>query len=183
MSNIPEFAPGCFGSALAFKPNEGICTACVFRQQCEPAHQIAFEALRAELGIDTPATRGRPAVVEQSRRDLFERDPSAMTLPKKVQDLIARIDRGNYEVRANLSRNVNPFTGKIPFLSIITELLLRYGKPVTVPVLTIAFVMKLEWQEDTAKAHARIGLAALKHLGIVEQDGDEFTLNKSVLVG
>ncbi len=183
MTNIPEFAPGCYGSALAFKESEGVCLACVFRSQCQPLHEANLAALREELGVPNVVKRGRPKVVDEAREALFARDPGALSLPKKVQDLIARIDRGNFEVKSHFARGENPFAGKIPFLAVATEVLLKFSRPVDVPVLTAAFVMKLNWQEDTAKAHARIMLSAFQHLGFIEQQDDGYVAKRDHYVG
>jgi len=174
MTEIPNFAPGCFGSALAFKSEDVVCSNCPFAAACEPAHLEARRLLRERYGLQTTQEvvraeiSARKAEKEERSRAL---DPSALTLPKKTQELIQRLDRGQYDVVGKLQRGENPFGSAIPFMRVLCHLLLK-GFQLRQDTLTTAFAKQFNWQSGTAAAHARMAIQALEHVGAVEnRDG------------
>ncbi|OWZ90469.1 hypothetical protein B9J07_28195 [Sinorhizobium sp. LM21] len=176
MTTIPEFSPGCFGSAVAFKKEDTVCRACPFAEMCEPAHMEAQTALRERYGIRTTqqvlsdAKQQREA--EKAARQAAK-DPATLVLPKKTQDLIDRLDRGNYDVKGKFSRGENPFGQSMRFMQIVGHLLIHLKNArLDRQLLAAAFVKKLEWQQGTADAHARMAIQALEHIGaITNNDG------------
>ncbi|SCW95770.1 hypothetical protein [Ancylobacter rudongensis] len=163
-TNVPEFAPGCFGSALAYRETDSICTACVFAGRCKPLHLQAQAALRARFGIELTETQKRRI----QRAANPPAHPAEMTVPKKVQALIDRFDNTNSRVAEQLGQGVNPFATTLPFMRIVCHLLLNYAKPIDRGLLATAFASRLNWQQDTAEAHARMAIQALTHIGAVD---------------
>lgn len=176
MTTIPQFSPGCFGSAIAFKKDDVVCRGCKFAALCEPAHLEAQAALRERYGIKTSAEvfaeRDRKRAEEKAIREA-SRDQSVLSLPKKTQELIDRLDRGNYDVKGKFSRGENPFGASMRFMEIVGHLLLNLkGVRLDRPLIATAFVRKLGWQQGTADAHARMAIQALEHVGaIINNDG------------
>jgi hypothetical protein len=66
------FAPGCFGSALAFDLDDPTCQTCVFASQCQPVHVQSVATLEA-----TFAQHGDPAVEAKEKRNQKERSSYA----------------------------------------------------------------------------------------------------------
>lgn len=176
MTTIPEFSPGCFGSAVAFKKEDTVCRGCPFALQCEPAHLAAQSALRERYGIKTTqqvlADQKQARDADKAARQAAK-DPATLVLPKKTQDLIDRLDRGNYDVKGKFARGENPFGQSMRFMQIVGHLLLNLkGVRLNRPLLAAAFVKKLDWQQGTADAHARMAIQALEHIGaITNNDG------------
>lgn len=173
MTTIPQFAPGCYGSALAFKEDDSVCMGCVFKAQCQPVHIEARAALRTRLGIVTPeeakiAKAAAPAAPKAAFKD---QSAAALALPKKVQELVDKLDRGGYNVVESLKNGQNPFGAALPYMKIAAHLLIALaprGKSIDRQLLTTAFVSKLGWQENTSEAHARMAIQALTHIGAVD---------------
>lgn len=162
MTNIPNFAPGCFGSALAFQTDNSVCRACPFADRCQPLHEQNLAALREKFGI-TAVRRGpklKPAVSPTG-------DGSEMVLPVKVRRLIEKLDTANLRVAENIAKRINPFEGKSPFMQIACHLLMNLKRPLDRQLLAMAFVQKLSWKQNTADAHARMALQALAHIGVI----------------
>lgn len=179
MTTIPQFAPGCFGSALAFKEDDSVCQGCVFKAQCEPVHVEARVALRARLGI--PSLQEVKAAAAAPKAAFKDQSPEALALPKKVQELVDKLDRGGYNVVESLKRGENPFGASMPFMKIAAHLLLALAprnKSIDRDLLTTAFVSKLGWQENTAEAHARMAIQALTHIGAVTNDNGAILLRR-----
>ena len=176
MTTIPEFSPGCFGSAVAFKKDDTVCRSCPFAEQCEPAHLEAQQALRERYGVKTTqqviAHNKQVREAEKAARQAAK-DPAALVLPKKTQVLIDRLDRGNYDVKGKFARGENPFGQSMRFMQIVGHILLRLKDGgLDRQLLAAAFVKKLEWQQGTADAHARMAIQALEHIGaITNNDG------------
>src|SRR5690606_2664164 len=88
MTSIPNFAPGCFGSALAFQPDHAVCRGCKFVEQCRPMHEENLARLRAELNVKDKRQR-----FEMSEPTQVNPNPGAKVLPKKVREYCERLDR------------------------------------------------------------------------------------------
>jgi hypothetical protein len=169
MTTIPPFSPGCFGSALAFKEDDVACRSCKFAGECKPMHLSAQKALRERYGIQTT----QEVIADEKAKRSEEKaaraaaiDPAALTLPKKVQELILRLDRGNYDIVRKLQNGENPFGASMKFMALVAHLLLRLPQ-VDKGLITTAF-----WQENTAEAHARMAIQALEHVGAIDnRDG------------
>ncbi|SOC90118.1 hypothetical protein SAMN05216358_0142 [Rhizobium sp. AN5] len=176
MTTIPQYAPGCYGSAVAFKKDDTVCRGCKFASMCEPAHLEAQAVLRERYGIKTSAQvyaeRDRRLAEERAEREA-NRPADMLVLPKKTQELIDRLDRGNYDVKGKFSRGENPFGASMKFMQIVGHLLLNLKNTrIDRALIATAFVKKLDWQQGTADAHARMAIQALEHIGaICNQDG------------
>jgi len=162
MTDIPNFAPGCFGSALAFQPDNTICQACPFNSQCQPLHEQNLAALRQRFGIQ-PTRRGPKLKPAASPTD----DPASMVLPVKVRRLIEKLDISDLRITEKIKQGINPFEGRSPFMQVACHLLMRLGRPLPRPLLAQALVQKLGWQKNTADAHARMAFQALAHIGVI----------------
>lgn len=173
MTDIPQFSPGCFGSAIAFKATDSACVACPFAALCEPEHVKAQAALRLRLGIETTYTRKVSKKAEGASVD-----PSALTLPKKTRELVERLDRGNFDIVGSLKRGENPFMNAMPFMKLACHFLLRLQQPFSAKGLSTAYVTKLGWQQSTADAHARMAVQALTHIGAVDNVDGMITLRR-----
>jgi hypothetical protein len=162
MTQIPEFAPGCFGSALGFRGADMVCRACQFASACEPVHLMVQEQLREKFGIkpklEPVAARPTPL------------DPAAIKLPKKVRDLLDRLDQGDFDIVGSLRRGANPFGATMPFMAVACHLLLRRAEPFGRDYLAAALSHKFGWQPETAQEHARIAIYALLHVGAVNSN-------------
>lgn len=170
---IPEFSPGCFGSALAFRKEDMVCKNCKFASACEPVHLSMQAQLREKFGI-------MPRKVKVQKVQAQEQvDPAALQLPKKVQDLLSKLDAGNYDVVRKLQSGENPFGAAIPYLSLACHLFLRIEQPLNRDMLTTAFMKKFNWQKSTSSEHARIAIYALMHVGAIHNNDGQLTLRKA----
>lgn len=165
MTTIPPFSPGCFGSALSFRKEDMVCRACMFSAQCEPVHIDSKNMLRERFGIIVKEPRRKKEVEIDLNQTA---DPARLSLPKKVFELMERVDRGGFDILAKLSRGENPFDGRLPFLAVACHLLLKMKEPVTRDLLTAALVHQFKWKENTAESHSRMSIQLLEHVGAVE---------------
>lgn len=154
---IPAFAPGCFGSALAYQAEHAVCKNCVYQAQCEPLHQANLAKLRAHFQI-----KERYKVKERSPEEVA----TGVSLPKKVRDLVDRLDNSNLMVTEKLARGENPFAEGFAFLKIAAHILLK--RPTDQKTLVAAYMLKTKMTRDTAVAHARMAIQALVHIGAVD---------------
>ena len=161
-------APGCYGSALTFDVGSAECSQCMFAVQCGPKSEARMRYLREKLNLPMPKTKAKPPVAAQAR-------PVEMSLPKKVVDLLERIERAGIRVTESLSQGHNPFT-KPMFLRVACHLLLHLPDGIDMPTLTRALAKKLEWQEATAAAHAIQARQALIALGAAEEHNGKLRL-------
>lgn len=172
MTEIPPFSPGCFGSAIAFKKDDVACGSCKFAEACEPRHLEAQQALRERHGVKTRDKISEEKKAAKETKKAAPVDPAALVLPKKVQELLTRLDRGNYDIVGSLRRGENPFGSAMPFMKLACHLLLRLPMPLSQKGLSTAFATKFGWKENTSDAHARMAIQALVHVGAVDmRDG------------
>ncbi len=163
MSNIPDFAPGCYGSALAYDDAAPICQVCKFAGECKPLHLSNLEALQEALHIPKRKTAVRREVEAPAASP-------EMTLPVKVRALVDKLDRSSLRVTERLARGENPFLDTSSnFLKIVGHLLVRANRPLSRRDFAMAFQMKLHWTPGTADSHARMAMQALTHIGAVDE--------------
>lgn len=153
---IPQSSPGCFGSALAYQKGSVVCAKCPFESDCAGLHTQNLAALREKLGISPKTTPTRRAEV---------------AVPKKVQEIVARINAAGINVRESLRNGQNPFPQNMMVLRIAAHALLKMKQPVDRDFLAACIMNRLKWSEETADAQARIAVQTLAHLGAVEVDG------------
>jgi len=166
--NIPAYSPGCFGSALTFKATDLVCQRCPFAAQCQPAHEVSLQLLRQKFGIAALPVK---EVVSTPVREVPV-DPTLLAMPKKVQALVAKLDKGNYDVVGKLQRGENPFGAALPYMAVACHALLRLGRPMDKDFLSTAFMKQFGWQKQNADEHVRIAFSALLHVGaVVSNDG------------
>lgn len=168
MVRPPNFAPGCFGSPLVYSTSDMVCANCRFFAECGETNKVTREKLRQLLGMskvpDFQAMR-RERVKPVAAQPV---DESGMVLPRKVRELIERLDRDQLDIKGSLSRGVNPFPkGKADFLRLFCHLLLKLPR-LPRDTLETAFMQALGHQSSTAKANARMAFAALEHIGAIE---------------
>ncbi|OCP22016.1 MULTISPECIES: hypothetical protein [unclassified Ensifer] len=165
---IPPFAPGCFGSALAFDDQAPVCSVCKFAESCRPLHEHNLQILRDRVGVKGKGSK-------KAKNPLVDRppaDPAKLTVPKKVQELVDKLDKSNLRVTESFTKGVNPFASSSSFLKIAGHLLLKLRQPLDRQTLAYAFTSKLGWTEGTADSHARMTIQALTHIGaVVNIDG------------
>lgn len=172
MTQIPEFSPGCFGSALGFRATDMLCRRCEFAAQCEPVHVLMKEQLREKFGIVAKKVK---APVEKKAVPV---DPVAIVLPKKLQDLLDRLNNFGFDIINKLSRKVNPFDQSMPGLWVACALLTKMDMPISRDLLTTALMRKMKWQEPQARESASIAVYALLHVGAVRSLDGKISLKE-----
>lgn len=154
-------APGCYGSALTFDVGSAECSQCMFASQCGPKSEARMRYLREKLQLPMPKIKSKAPVDVQARA-------VEMSLPKKVVELLERIERAGIRVTESLKAGHNPFI-KPAFLRVTCHLLLHLKDGIDTPTLTTALARKLDWQTGTAAAHAIQARQALIALGTAEE--------------
>lgn len=161
MTDIPDFAPGCFGSALAYEETTPVCQVCKFATECRPMHQRNLTALQTALRI--------PARKTMAPKRIASPNSGGMTLPVKVQGLVDKFDRSDLRITEHFAKGENPFQQSgMNFLKIVGHMLIKAARPLTRQDFSMAFQMKLNWSAGTADSHARMAIQALQHIGAVD---------------
>ncbi len=142
-------APGCFGSALCFQAGSPECSSCPFQGACQPAAQRRTQELRTLLGLALKEPRLKKPIMPPVAPDAAQR-----TLPKKVEELLGRIERAGIRVTDSLNAGLNPFAKGPTFLKMACHLLLRMPEGFTRQQLQQGLMTKLAWTQATANAHA-----------------------------
>lgn len=176
MTNLPEWAqPGCYGQALTYSDEQAECAACPFAATCKVEHLAAIARLREQHGIVIrPRTRMPPADEEAAPR----RSLNGFTLPKKVEELLTRIDEAGIKVCEALAKGKNPFGGAFRFMRVTSHLLLHAPAGVTREHLITAFESYFQWSRGTAAAHATQAFTALKALGAAQEQNGRLILKR-----
>lgn len=151
--------------------------SCPFSEGCAKVGAEQLIRRRAELGIVAKAPR--PKVV-RTPRVVTEPQMAAGVLteglPKKVEELLVRIERAGIRVTEALNKRENPFTTTPAFLRVTCHLLLHLRGGIDRKTLMQAFVKKLGWSEGTAAAHATQAFQALTALGAAAEQNGRLTL-------
>lgn len=164
---IPEFSPGCFGSAVTFKRTDMICTACVFCSACEPVHLASKLALQQKLGVVLHQTPAKEKIKPEPI------NPTRIVLPEKVQRLIETIDKGGFNIIQSLKEGRNPFDLKFPYLAVFCHMLMRANAPFSRDLLQAAYTTRLRVSPAVARENAAIAIVVLMHVGAVRSvDGN-----------
>lgn len=175
MTTIPAFAPGCFGSALAFQKDHSICRDCKFSAECEPLHNENIKRLREELGIERRSTMGSTAHPASRNVAL-----AGSTLPKKVDEIVARIQAMGLDIAGKMRNGENPFSaGNAKFLRVGALIFLRADFSVTTDLLSRLYVRKLECKANTAEAYARMALQIFDHFGAIEKSDGGYRIRRN----
>lgn len=164
-----SLAPGCFGLGMVYRDSAKECISCPFQAQCAPLAATRLTAVRTELGIVERKKVSRPKPVETA-------PAGALTdYPKKVIELMERIDRAGIKVTEMLAARQNPFRSSPVFMRVTCHLLLGLGS-IRRDVLQRALMSKLEWSEGTATAHAMQASQLLQALGAATEANGIITL-------
>ena len=158
MTNKPDLAPGCFGSAFYFGKHE-VCSVCKFGADCEIQHVRAKEALRAHFGVK---------VVE--KRDKAE-------LPVRVKAVFDELGVSAQSVKEALMSGMNPYLNKRGFMRIVCHLLIK--KPSMTRGLMAQYLTKVEdlnLNETTADIYTRYAIQILAYCGAITTDGKTIEL-------
>lgn len=163
-----SMAPGCYGISLLHREGSNECRTCPFAPQCAPIARAQLVALRAELGI-------KPASVKVSKAGpSVSPTPSSSALstrmPVKVQELVDSIERAGIKVCEALSRGINPFHGKFPFMYVACHMLLKAKhEGIARERMSKAFENTLHIGKGTADAYAAQAVRALKEIGAINE--------------
>ncbi|TXN07949.1 hypothetical protein FV222_01560 [Methylobacterium sp. WL103] len=175
-----SLAPGCYGFALSFKAGSPECSTCPFAGQCEITGAEQLARRRLELGITVREKRVRKPVAETEVAVAAIGQVLTDTLPKKVDELIQRIEKAGIRVTEALREGRNPFLNEKPaFLRVACHLILHMPQGIDRKTLSIAFQKKLNWSEGTAAAHATQAFQALSHLGAAHEANGRLTLSRN----
>lgn len=167
-------APGCYGSALAYRPNGVECPTCQFAEMCRPIAEACLATLRAKLGIaasTAPKRRFTPA--EQPAEGA---GTVIAQVPKKVANLMQRIEERGIRVGEALARRENPFPADMKFLLVTAHLLLRSQNGLSRTGLHHALRRTLGWSESTATSHVTQAFQLFIALGVAEVRNEALNL-------
>ena len=172
-----DLRPGCFGFALAYRDDAAECLSCPFSGECAAVSAAQLARRRAELGIKPKE------IVKQAPRPVAPVEAHATAvltegLPKKVEELLQRLDRDGIRVTEALARRENPFTSSPAFLRVACHLLLNLSTGFDRKTLKLALTKKLGWSEGTAAAHATQAFQALSALGAATEENGRLILRK-----
>lgn len=175
MHTIPPFAPGCYGSALAFDGESPVCQSCKFAQTCKVLHMENLAELRNRMGVKSKRANAKPVVQQPTSA------PAALTVPKKVQEIVDKLERAKIRVTEGFAEGRNPFMALqgANFLKIAGHLLLKMDRPLDRQTLSFAYQQKLDFTEGTADSHARMAMQALIHIGAVHNIDGLIALRRS----
>lgn len=159
-------APGCYGMGTLFKEGSNECSTCPFGSTCGPLAEAQLLRIRAELGISPPKAKRVKSVIKAPSVNpaVF-----ALNLPKKVRELMGRIEGAGIKVTEALARRENPFATKPQFLRVTCHLLLKLPGGFERDLLRTCFMTKLNWSKGTADAHVIQAVQVLKALGAAEE--------------
>jgi hypothetical protein len=175
MTTIPHFAPGCFGSALAFQEDHSVCRGCKFLADCKPLHEQNLETLRVAMGI-TEAPR-RFQMAEPTPENPT---PGAMVLPKKVMEEAERLDAMGLDIVPKMQRGENPFSKEFKkYLYVAAHMLMHVKGALKHQQIAAAYVSRLNYTTKTADALARQAVQIFQHIGAIEQTQTGYRLRRA----
>jgi hypothetical protein len=161
-------APGCYGMGTLFKAESNECSTCPFGATCGPKAALQLERIRAEMGIVVKVAPPKRLV----KNPTVSPTALALNLPKKVAELMTRIDAAGIKVTEALAQGLNPFTTRPSFLRVTCHLLLKLPMGISRDLLCTCFMSKLNWSKGTADAHVIQAVQYLKAVGAAnEVDG------------
>lgn len=165
---MKQQAPGCYGSALTYEEGAPECVGCQFAKECAPLSKASLERIHAKFGIKPRVPKKAPPKANPPvRRSVF-----SDRWPKKVMDVVERLEKSGVKITEALRNGRNPFVSKPkPFL-IACHMLIKTNKGIQEPMLTEALRTKLAYTPESAKDTARLVLQVLEAIGAtVETDG------------
>lgn len=85
MTDKTPFAPGCYGSALAFSEEDDICRNCPFNTACAARHVTAMASLRRALHVTHTTKRRTSDKMSVAAEQIFnELGQSATSIRKAI---------------------------------------------------------------------------------------------------
>lgn len=178
-SQLPTWAqPGCFGQAMTYSDELTECQSCPFAQDCKGEHQMALRRLREAHGIDLEPKRKRFKAPAPTASTTTASGTPAFSLPKKVEDLLARFDRLGLKVIDGFKQRKNPFPADVMFMRIAAHLVLNIPSGVKRDDLIESFMKRMDWSRGTAAAHATQARQALEALGVAEEQNGRLILKR-----
>lgn len=172
-----ELAPGCFGSPTAYQYDGNTCAACPFASICAAEAERRFAIIQQELGHTVAPIKAaeKPASVKRLR-PAKSAHVSVEGLPKKAADLVRKI--AGVPMTNDLRGGRNPFAKMTPAYMRETCAALIDGG-FTRKVLRERFMVAFSWSQGTASGHVSFIIPALKHLDVIEEQGDVFKIKGS----
>lgn len=168
--------PGCYGSALTYEEGSPECATCPFAENCAPLSRASLERIHAKFGINPSSVRKRP----QPPPEPVKRSVFSDRLPKKVLDLVERIERKGIRITEALREGRNPFVTKpVPFRIACHLLLKLRNDGLEPPMLVQALQMKLAYTPEGADATARLVLQVLEAVGATVEVGGKITIRRN----
>jgi hypothetical protein len=161
MSDVPDLAPGCYGSVFGFRREDMVCKACQFREGCQVMQSANLELLQERMGL-----KARRPKVEPKPAPKPERRP----LHPAVVRMLGDVDLATAETMTRAGQN--PWDKRRPALLIATHLLLK-GSEFSGASLANALLSKSCYNEEReAQEQARMAILVLMFLGVaVSKDG------------
>jgi hypothetical protein len=128
----------------------------------------ALADLRRELGVAEPPA---PPPVDNPILTNNAVHPTAMVapIPKKVMELVEKLDRAGIKVTEAIANGKNPFSDKQKFLKIACFFLLRFQGGVKREALELALMTGMDWSKGTAAAHALQASQLFQALGVATE--------------
>lgn len=149
MTDKTAFAPGCYGSALAFTAEDDICRTCPFRVTCEPRHLTAMAQLREMLHVTTSTKRRASSTMSVAAEQIFE------GLGKSASDIRKQVLAGR-----------NPFSMR-DFLGDVVAVLLN-SESVNRAFLAQVLERRRAIKPSVADKQVRQAIQILTHCGVIE---------------
>ena len=156
MTERPNYAPGCFGSAHFFNRADQVCGSCVFADDCEVAHKRALNQFRQFYGIKTPT-----------------RKPS--DLPVKVEKIFLQHERTKEEVRAAMIQGLNPYDAQASFLGAVCHMVLKAGT-ISRDMIERVLAKSRGLNAETASVYARHAIQILQYCDAITVQDKTVTL-------
>lgn len=173
MSLRRELAPGCFGSPTAFQYDGKTCGACPFNEVCGNEAERRFAAISKEIGCIPAPMKPKTSPAGVKRLKVSEAPVDVEGLPKKAAELVRKI--AGIPMTNDLAAGRNPFAGMTPaYMRETCAALIEGG--FSRKVLRERFVIAFGWSQGTASGHVSFIIPALKHLGVIEETGEQFKI-------
>lgn len=150
-----NFAPGCFGSALAFRSQDLVCRQCPLNERCGLISEQNMAALRAKYSL---------------------KEKKLPPLEEKVKKVVTALRKANLNIRANVVEGKNPFTVAQPALFYATQLMMAVHKakrPFTVNWLSNMVSKRMESDQSGT---VEVICKAFEELGVVRSEGSLYKL-------
>ena len=154
------FAPGCFGSALAFSQDDEVCKACPFHGDCETRSVTALASLQSMFGVASKPRRRKSEAMSQKAEEIFN-----------------ALGQSADEIRKAVMSGRNPFSLRRGFLGDVVSVLLSHPN-VTRAFLTQVLEARRAVRTSVADVYARQAIQILRHCDVITVAGDTIQLRQ-----